>query len=131
MVERVEHDLIENYGVIDLGGKVSTPFNSMRLKGVIEKPTPDRAPSNLAVLGRYILPSKIMSILEGTKVGVGGEIQLTDALDKLLISDGLDALETDAAIYDCGNKHGFLLANVALGMKDPKTKLLLEKFFRI
>jgi UTP--glucose-1-phosphate uridylyltransferase len=72
-----------------------------------------------------------MKILEDTKVGVGGEIQLTDALDELLISDGLHAVETNASVYDCGNKHGFLLANVALGMKDPEMKLLLENFFKI
>ena len=72
-----------------------------------------------------------MGLLENTEVGVGGEIQLTDALDVLLKTDGLNALETDAAVYDCGNKQGFLLANIAMGMRDPKTKALLEQVFKI
>ena len=129
MVERVDYNMIENYGVVDLDGKTSEPFQSIPLEGVVEKPTPEKAPSNLAVLGRYILPAKIMGLLENTQVGVGGEIQLTDALDELLKTDGLNALETDAAVYDCGNKQGFLLANIAMGMRDPKTKALLEQFF--
>ena len=131
MVERVDYNMIENYGVIDLDGKTSEPFQSIPLRGVVEKPTLEKAPSNLAVLGRYILPANIMDLLENTEVGVGGEIQLTDALDELLKTDGLNALETDAAVYDCGNKQGFLLANIAMGMRDPKTKALLEQVFKI
>lgn len=130
MVERVDYNMIENYGVVDLDGKVSHPFDSIPLKSVVEKPAPNIAPSNLAVLGRYILPAKIMNLLENTEIGVGGEIQLTDALDELLKTDGLNALETDAAVYDCGNKQGFLLANIAMGMRDPKTKALLEQVFK-
>ena len=131
MVERVDYDVIENYGVVDLDGKVSNPYDSISLKSVIEKPSRDKAPSNLAVLGRYILPAKIMNLLENTEIGVGGEIQLTDALDELLKTDGLNALETDATVYDCGNKQGFLLANIAMGMRDPQTKALLEQAFNI
>lgn len=122
MVERVDIDLIENYGVVDLGELESKLFESTPLKGLIEKPSLDETPSNLAVLGRYILPSKLLDILENTKAGVGGEIQLTDALDELLKADGLNALETDAGIYDCGNKYGFLSANLALGMRDPDAR---------
>lgn len=131
MVERVDYNSTEKYGVVDLGGKKSTPFKSIPLKGLVEKPTPKKAPSNLAVLGRYILPSKIIRLLEDTKEGVGGEIQLTDALDELLKTDSLNALETDAAAYDCGNKQGFLMANITMGMKDPKTKELLYNVFNI
>ena len=98
---------------------------------MVEKPSPEEAPSNLAVLGRYILPSKVLDLLETTVAGVGGEIQLTDALDELLKRDGLNAFETDAEIFDCGNKQGFLSANLAVGMRDPDTrqsiKALIEK----
>ena len=131
MVERVDDNEIENYGVVDLDGQKSQPFITTRIQSMVEKPTPDKAPSNLAVLGRYILPAKVLDLLKRTEVGVGGEIQLTDALDELLKTQGLNALETDAAIYDCGNKQGFLLANIAMGMKDPKTKYLLEQFFKL
>jgi UTP--glucose-1-phosphate uridylyltransferase len=130
MVERVDSDMIENYGVADLGGAVSEPFDSIALKGLVEKPSSDEAPSNLAVLGRYILPPKVLDLLENTKAGVGGEIQLTDALDELLKTDGLNSLETDAGIHDCGNKQGFLSANLAVGMRDPETREEISKLFK-
>ena len=130
MVERVDSDMIENYGVADLDGAVSEAFDSVALKGLVEKPSSDEAPSNLAVLGRYILPSRVLDLLENTKPGVGGEIQLTDALDELLKSDGLNSFETDAGIHDCGNKQGFLSANLAVGMRDPETREEIKKLFK-
>ncbi len=129
MVERVDSDMLENYGVADLDGAGSKPFDSISLKGLVEKPSPEEAPSNLAVLGRYILPSKVLDLLENTKVGVGGEIQLTDALDELLKTDGLNSLETDAGIHDCGNKQGFLSANLAVGLRDPETREEIKRLF--
>lgn len=129
MVERVESDMIENYGVADLDGVESKPFVNVPLKGLVEKPSKDEAPSNLAVLGRYILHSKVLNLLEKTKAGVGGEIQLTDALDELLKTDGLNSLETDAGIHDCGNKQGFLNANLAVGMRDPETREEIKRLF--
>jgi UTP--glucose-1-phosphate uridylyltransferase len=80
------------------------PLIAFPLKGLVEKPSSDEAPSNLAVLGRYILPSKVLDLLENTKAGVGGEIQLTDALDELSKTDGLNSFETDAEMHDCGDK---------------------------
>ena len=130
MVERVGLDAIENYGVADLNGEASELFKSLPVKGLVEKPSPEEAPSNLAVLGRYILPSKVLDLLENTKAGVGGEIQLTDALDELLKTDGLNSFETDAGIHDCGNKQGFLSANLAVGMRDPETREEISKLFK-
>ncbi len=129
MVERVDSDTLENYGVADLDGATSKPFYSVSLKGLVEKPSPEKAPSNLAVLGRYILPSRVLDLLENTKIGVGGEIQLTDALDELIKIDGLNALETDAGIHDCGNKQGFLCANLAVGIRDPGTREEIKRLF--
>ena len=126
MVERVDAKAIQNYGVADLGTQLSEPFNSVPIKGLVEKPTPEEAPSNLAVLGRYILPSCVLGLLETTVAGVGGEIQLTDALDELLQVEGLNAFETDAGVFDCGNKRGFLSANLAVGMRDPQTRLIIK-----
>ena len=126
MVERVSSDVIENYGVVDLGAQTSEPFKSVPLKGLVEKPSSKDAPSNLAVLGRYVLPSKVLDLLETTFAGVGGEIQLTDALDELLKLEGLNAFEADAEIFDCGNKRGFLSANLAVGMRDPNTKQYIK-----
>jgi UTP--glucose-1-phosphate uridylyltransferase len=130
MVEQVGSKAIENYGVADLGAEVSEPFKSVALQGLIEKPAPMDAPSNLAILGRYILPSKVLHLLESTVAGIGGEIQLTDALDELLKLDGLNAFETDACTFDCGNKQGFLSANLAVGMRDPETKQSIKELIQ-
>jgi UTP--glucose-1-phosphate uridylyltransferase len=130
MVERVDSEAIENYGVADLGGQASQPFKSVALRGLIEKPAPKDAPSNLAVLGRYILPYNVLDLLETTVAGVGGEIQLTDALDELLKRDGLNAFETDAGIFDFGNEQGYLSANLAVGMRDPDTRQLIKELIQ-
>ena len=126
MVESVEPDRVEKYGIADFAGASVEPFESIKLLGLVEKPLLENAPSNLAVLGRYILPSKVLDLLENTGVGISGEIQLTDALDELLKLEGLNAFKTDAAIFDCGNKQGFLSANLAMGMRDPDTKRYLK-----
>ena len=125
MVERVAESIVENYGVVDIGGHIATPFSSMKINKLVEKPSFKDAPSDLAVLGRYILPPAVLGLLESTQVGVGGEIQLTDALDALLKIDDLNAFLTDASTFDCGNKQGFLGANLALGMRDEQTKKYL------
>ena len=122
MVEQVDCKSIEKYGIVDLKGKKLSTFKTIPLKGLIEKPALKDAPSNLAVLGRYILSPKLFDLLENLKPGVGGEIQLTDALSKLLILEGLHALKTDVDVYDCGNKLGYLSANLAIGMRDTKSK---------
>jgi UTP--glucose-1-phosphate uridylyltransferase len=125
MVERVAKTAVENYGVVDIGGCIITPFSSMKINKLVEKPSFKDAPSDLAVLGRYILPPTVLEFLENTQIGVGGEIQLTDALDALLKIDNLNAFLTDALTFDCGNKQGFLGANLALGMRDEQTKKYL------
>ena len=96
---------------------------------MIEKPAPQDAPSDLAVLGRYILLPNLFDLIENLKPGVGGEIQLTDALSKLLILEGLNALKTDVDVYDCGNKLGYLSANLAIGMRDPKSNSTIRALF--
>lgn len=129
MVERVDPENIEKYGIVDLGGRTSKPFKSTPLDGLVEKPSPLKAPSDLAILGRYVLPYKVIDLLETIKPGVGGEIQLTDALDKLLKEEGLNAFETDASVHDCGNKQGFLSANIAVGMRDLEIKDEIKAMF--
>jgi len=96
------------------------------LKGLVEKPSLKDAPSSLAVLDRYILPSKVLSLLEMTVAGVDDEIQLTATLDELLKLDGLNAFETDAEILDCGNKQEFLSENLSVGMRDSIAKQYLK-----
>jgi len=130
MVERVDESAVENYGVVDIGGYIAKPFSSIKINNLVEKPSYKDAPSDLAVLGRYILPPTVLDLLESTQVGVGGEIQLTDALDALLEIDSLNAFLTDALTFDCGNKQGFLGANLALGMRDEQTKQYLMELIR-
>lgn len=130
MVERVGIEAVENYGIADVASPQIEAFSSVELRALVEKPAPEDAPSDLAVLGRYILPAKVLDLIAETGAGVGGEIQLTDALDRLIETDGLNAFETDAATYDCGNKQGFLGANLAVGMRDKKTKDYLYRLFK-
>ena len=80
-------------------------------------------------MGRYILPADIMDILENTLEGVGGEIQLTDALDKFLNYGELNAFLSTAEIFDCGNKKGFIGANLMFGMRDPEISDYLKDLF--
>ena len=129
MVESIENKYTENYGIADINGEDLKPFSNARIKKLVEKPSPNNAPSNLAILGRYILPSDIMDILENTLQGVGGEIQLTDALDKFLNYGELNAFLSTAKIFDCGNEKGFIGANLMFGMRDPEISDYLKDLF--
>jgi UTP--glucose-1-phosphate uridylyltransferase len=104
------------YGVVD-PGKIKG--NAVEVKGIIEKPSPDKAPSNLCVIGRYILPSDIFTALGRMEKGAGGEIQLTDGMARLLGRTPFHAVQTSCARYDCGDKVGFLHANLAVGLQRP------------
>ena len=99
-----------------------------RITSIVEKPEPASAPSTLAVVGRYILPPAIFPALEQTVAGTGGEIQLTDAIARLLATETLLAYEFAGTRYDCGTKLGYLKANVAYGLKHPETKVEFSKY---
>jgi UTP--glucose-1-phosphate uridylyltransferase len=110
---------ISHYGVIKgvpvegFGGRV------YRVQDVIEKPAPDKAPSNLAIIGRYILTPEIFGVLEGTERGAGGEIQLTDGIRQLLEQQPVYAYMIEGTRYDAGDKLGFLKATVEFALKRP------------
>ncbi len=106
------------YGVLDI---VSDDGRLARAKGVVEKPAPEEAPSTLTIIGRYIIQPEIFYHLSRVEPGVGNEIQLTDGLAGL-IADGQDfhGLRTTGRRYDCGDKLGFLEANLALGLDHPE-----------
>jgi UTP--glucose-1-phosphate uridylyltransferase len=116
-VERVPRERTDQYGVVDLDG-AQGPFAPIR--AIVEKPDPADAPSNLAVVGRYLLTPRIFELLETTAPGSGGEIQLTDAIAGLLEEQGADALEFTGRHYDCGSKMGYLQANVEYALKHPE-----------
>jgi UTP--glucose-1-phosphate uridylyltransferase len=111
-----------NRKILTVYGTRLEAIKSIKLSGLVEKPSSESAPSNLEALGRYILPSRVLNLLEDTVAGIGREIRLTDALDELLKSEGLNAFETDAATFNCGDKKGFLGPYVAVSMQDPKIR---------
>jgi UTP--glucose-1-phosphate uridylyltransferase len=121
-VEAVPREWIHLYGVVD-ARPATEPKWGERLRQVfdlVEKPAADKAPSNLAVVGRYVLPPEIFDCLERTQPGRGGEIQLTDALRMLAREHGLWALITEGKTYDAGDKLGFLKATVEFALKNPE-----------
>jgi UTP--glucose-1-phosphate uridylyltransferase len=97
---------------------------------MVEKPKPDQAPSNLAVIGRYILPPEIFPIIENTPPGKGGEIQLTDALQELARRTPLYGYEFMGDRYDAGDKVGYLLANIAFALKRPELAARVKEFLK-
>jgi UTP--glucose-1-phosphate uridylyltransferase len=116
-VEEVAASETKKYGIVsteDSSAKVS------KIITIVEKPSPEKAPSRLGVVGRYILPTSIMSVIEDTKLGVGGEIQITDAIAAILGKERIDAYRFDGIRYDCGSKLGYLQANVAYAMQSEE-----------
>jgi UTP--glucose-1-phosphate uridylyltransferase len=112
-VEEVPMDQVSSYGVVGVGERRGKSFN---LTGMVEKPKPADAPSNLIITGRYILQPEIFDLLETQQKGAGGEIQLTDALLRLLEKQPGYGFQFDGKTYDCGSKLGFLAANVAYAL---------------
>jgi UTP--glucose-1-phosphate uridylyltransferase len=121
-VEEVPRDKTHLYGIVDGEPAPQPPFGErlLRIRDLVEKPKPEKAPSNLAITGRYVLPSAIFDCLERTEPGAGGEIQLTDALRILAREVGLWALIYEGISYDAGDKLGFLKATVELGLLNPE-----------
>jgi len=131
-VEEVPRDRVDQYGVVGVGERKGKMFS---ITSMVEKPAPDRAPSNLILTGRYILQPEILDALSRQERGTGGEIQLTDAMIQLAQSQPFYGLQFDGRSFDCGSKIGFLAANVsyalaradiAPGFRDEIKKILGE-----
>ncbi len=120
MVEPVPHENVSSYGVVDCGGQTLSPGDSVLMQGVVEKPKRDEAPSDLSIVGRYVLSADIWPLLAQTKPGAGEEIQLTDAI-AMLIKQGkpVDAYHIKGRSHDCGNKMGYMQAFVEYGLRHP------------
>jgi len=125
-VQRVPLNQAHMYGMIN-GEKVAPGV--YRVTGLVEKPK-SNPPSNLAIIGRYILAPEIFRALEATKPGKGGEIQLTDALRVLLKTKEIYACEFEGDRYDAGDKIGFLKANIAFALKHAETRGAIKKFLK-
>lgn len=115
-VEPILPEKTRQYGVVDVDERGE---DLMPLKGIVEKPAPEEAPSYLGVVGRYVLTPEIFHALENIGTGSGGEIQLTDAIAALLASQSVYAYRFAGIRYDCGNKLGYLRATVAYGLNHP------------
>lgn len=119
MVESVSDDLVDQYGIVDIV-EIPNKGKSAIIKGIVEKPDIGKSPSNLAVVGRYILSAKIMELLEKTPKGAGGEIQLTDAIEELQKLEAVEAYHMQGQTFDCGSKIGYLKAVLHYGVEHPK-----------
>lgn len=118
-VMEVDREETDKYGII--AGE-SQEDNIISIKGLIEKPEPEKAPSNLAIIGRYILTPEIFDILSMKKRGAGNEIQITDAMEILLKTQPIFGYRFEGTRFDCGNKAGFQMANLAFAMENPELK---------
>ena len=126
-VEPVPQDETMRYGIVEIK---AIEERIGKMQSIVEKPHPDVAPSNLGVVGRYILPGEIMSILEQTERGAGGEIQLTDAIATLLGRQQVLAYEFLGTRYDCGAKLGYLEATIDYALKHPELSTEFADYLR-
>ena len=118
-VEPVPEGELKNYGVVSVGKGVGGGDRVFPTDGMVEKPAPGTAPSNFTILGRYILQPEIFDILSAKETGAGGEIQITDAMIRLIETQPFYAFRYEGRSFDCGSKLGFLLANVSYALQRP------------
>ncbi|MEH6345157.1 MAG: UTP--glucose-1-phosphate uridylyltransferase GalU [Bermanella sp.] len=128
MVEAVPDDQVNKYGIVDCAGKELAPGVAQAMVGMVEKPSLEDAPSNQAVVGRYVLSRAIWDILDKTPVGAGGEVQLTDAIAELMSEETVEAYSMIGKSHDCGSKVGYMLANMEYGLRHPEVKDAMESF---
>ncbi len=126
-MEKVDRQATASYGILD----ADAPQNRLtKIRGLVEKPAPDKAPSDLAIIGRYILTPEIFKILENKETGAGGEIQITDAMARLLEIQSIYGFSYEGTRFDCGTKVGFQMANLSFAMDRPDMRRRLVPFIR-
>jgi len=130
MVEPVPMTQVSNYGVVDCEGHQLDVGESKVMTAVVEKPPADEAPSNLAVVGRYVLSSAIWDCLEFTPPGAGNEIQLTDAIASLMKLEKVEAFHMTGKSHDCGSKLGYMKANVEYGLRHQELAGEFSQYLR-
>ena len=126
-VMEVEKSQTDKYGILDA---VDVEDDIVRIEHLVEKPKPEEAPSNLAIIGRYILTPKIFNFLGKREKGAGGEIQLTDAMHALLNEQPIYGYKFDGTRFDCGDKAGFQMANLAFALEREDLRDRLIHFIR-
>ena len=125
-VKRVPHEDVSKYGIIAPDGEIANGLYNV--KSFVEKPAVDKAPSNLAIIGRYLLTPEIFDILGKQKPGAGGEIQLTDAIDTMNKTQRVFAHVFNGERHDVGNKEGYLETSIEYGLIHPETKDALREY---
>jgi UTP--glucose-1-phosphate uridylyltransferase len=130
MVEQVPHEAVNSYGIVDLEGLNLSPGESGKIHAMVEKPPVDDAPSDLAVVGRYVLSGKIWDLLEFTPPGAGDEVQLTDAISSLMKMEQVDAYYMKGKSHDCGSKLGYMKANVEYALRHPELGAQFGEFLK-
>ena len=126
-IQRVPREAVSRYGIIR-GKRIADGVYDV--EDMVEKPKPAEAPSDLAIIGRYLLPPSIFPALLATKPGAGGEIQLTDAIRALIGTERIIGFEFEGVRYDAGTKLGFQMANIAFALKDPEIGPGLRAFLK-
>lgn len=126
-VEKINPAQSSSYGIV--AGTLTSP-SVHRLTGIVEKPLPQDAPSNLAVVGRYVLSSNIFNYIRNLQPGAGGELQLTDAIAALLTAEPVYAYEYQGVRYDCGSKLGYLKATVDFALRHPEVSSEFAAFLK-
>jgi UTP--glucose-1-phosphate uridylyltransferase len=122
-IEEVDRQATASYGILD----ADPPRDGLtEIRGLVEKPKPEDAPSNLAIIGRYILMPEIFGILENKETGAGGEIQITDAMARLLGTQSIYGIQYEGTRFDCGTKVGFQMANLSFAMDRPDMRKRLK-----
>ncbi|WP_430459482.1 UTP--glucose-1-phosphate uridylyltransferase GalU [Thalassolituus sp. LLYu03] len=128
MVESVPIDQVHKYGIVDCGGAELKPGASEVMVGMVEKPDAGHAPSNQAVVGRYVLSAGIWDILSHTLPGAGEEIQLTDAIAEMMRTEQVEAYGMVGKSHDCGSKEGYMLANIEFGLRHPEVGSCMRSY---
>ena len=130
MVAPVAADEVSSYGIADCSGVELKGGDSVKINSIVEKPSVEEAPSNLAVVGRYVFSAEIWDLLEKTPVGVGDEIQLTDAIDMLIEKETVEAFHMTGRSFDCGDKIGYMEAFVEYGLRHDKLGKEFKAFLK-
>jgi len=126
-VEEVPREQTESYGIVTIDKMTG---DTARIHSIVEKPKPAQAPSNLAVIGRYVLTGRIFELLSSVTPGAGGEIQLTDAISALLKEERALAVRLPGRRFDCGSKLGYLQATIELGVRHPEVGAAFARYLK-
>ena len=130
MVEKVPHNEVSSYGIVNLNGVEPKPGQDVQIKSIIEKPSIDEAPSDYAVVGRYVLSSEIWPLFKRTPLGAGGEFQLTDTIELLMHLEDIHAYPIIGHSHDCGNKEGYVKTFIDYSLRHPSLGKAITEYVK-